>query len=246
MVDDGRRATLLFITGDLHGGTFSGKLEPGVAPPALYECTKDDHLVVLGDFGLPWPGQPNNEENLRWLEERPWTTLFIDGNHENYAELAKLEPEPFLGGTAARLPSHPGIVHLLRGEVYEMDGLSVFCMGGASSVVDSDCRTGGVDWWPEELPGENELSRSRENLRDHGGSVSLVLTHDCSSRVLPRVVRHGPPARNRLNEWLDALEDEVGFRWWYFGHHHRDLRIDGRHACLFESVVEPGGMPGRP
>ena len=42
--------------------------------------TKDDYVIVLGDFGI-WDNSKRENYNLDWLEDRPFTTLFISGNH---------------------------------------------------------------------------------------------------------------------------------------------------------------------
>ena len=74
---------MIYITGDTHGDVrrFSTK-----SFPEQKEMNKCDYVVVLGDFGLvwDWKGESKHEKNwLDWLEDKPFTTLFIDGNHEN-------------------------------------------------------------------------------------------------------------------------------------------------------------------
>ena len=49
--------------------------------PEQREMTKDDYVIVLGDFGI-WRDSPQQRWYLNWLEEKHFTTLFIDGNHE--------------------------------------------------------------------------------------------------------------------------------------------------------------------
>lgn len=36
--------------------------------------TKDDYVIVLGDFGI-WNDTPQQRHDLNWLEERNFTTL---------------------------------------------------------------------------------------------------------------------------------------------------------------------------
>lgn len=132
---------------------------------------------------------------------------------------------------------------LLRGQVFELDGKTYFTMGGASSV-DRDLRVEGESWWPRELPGEEEFDTARARLADAGWSVDYVVTHDCSERV-PRLLlesRAGlsEPRADRLNRFLDELEDRLAFRHWYFGHHHDDRDIDERHTLVYQEVVAAG------
>lgn len=68
----------IFITGDLHGSINISKLnsENFIEGKNL---TKDDYVIVCGDFGLIWN---NNGEDCwwrNWLNDKPWTTLFVDG-----------------------------------------------------------------------------------------------------------------------------------------------------------------------
>lgn len=80
----------IFITGDVHGDFSQFKKE------IFYEqaeLTKNDHVIITGDFGGVWDGSPNEQRQLDWLEDRPFTTLFVSGNHENFDMLAELPQE---------------------------------------------------------------------------------------------------------------------------------------------------------
>lgn len=46
-------------------------------------------MIVCGDFGLIWDMKPSRAEEywMKWLSEKPWITLFVDGNHENFDRL---------------------------------------------------------------------------------------------------------------------------------------------------------------
>lgn len=71
----------IFLTGDTHGD-FSR-----FRPDIFYEqigLTKDDCTIICGDFAGVWDGSPEEQGQLDWLEQRPYTTLFVSGNHENY------------------------------------------------------------------------------------------------------------------------------------------------------------------
>lgn len=41
-------------------------------------------MIICGDFGGIWDGSEAEQQVLDWLENRPFTTLFVDGNHENF------------------------------------------------------------------------------------------------------------------------------------------------------------------
>ena len=47
------------------------------------EFTKEDYLIILGDAGVLWNGvEDANVQKI--LNNLPVTTLWIDGNHENF------------------------------------------------------------------------------------------------------------------------------------------------------------------
>lgn len=71
----------VYVTGDTHGDWMS-RLKTSSFPEQK-EMTKDDYVIILGDFGL-WDNSKREKYNLDWLEDKPFTTLFVSGNHENY------------------------------------------------------------------------------------------------------------------------------------------------------------------
>ena len=84
----------LYITGDTHGD-FSR-----FRPESFYEqerLTKEDVILVAGDFGGVWYGDSRDDAGLNFLDSRPFTTAFVSGNHENY-DAGCLPP----GGVARR------------------------------------------------------------------------------------------------------------------------------------------------
>lgn len=121
---------MIYITGDTHA-------EPqrftGEAFPEQEEMTKDDYVIVCGDFGFLWNKGESPEEKkiLDWLEGRSFTTLFVDGNHENFNRLNALPVEEWHGGKVHKAREH--VIHLVRGEMFEVDGVSIFSFGGARS-----------------------------------------------------------------------------------------------------------------
>lgn len=53
--------------------------------------------------------------------------------------------------------ARPHVLHLMRGEVFDIDGLTVLAMGGAASN-DRQYRREGRSWWPEEMPSSTDGS----------------------------------------------------------------------------------------
>ncbi|UKI36091.1 MAG: hypothetical protein L6V93_19255 [Clostridiales bacterium] len=60
-------------------------------------------MIICGDFGGVWNGK-NEEKILAQLAEKNknFTTLFVDGNHENFDMLKNFEIADLLGGKAQK------------------------------------------------------------------------------------------------------------------------------------------------
>lgn len=173
---------LLHIFGDTHGPLEINKINPKrFLGRAL---TDNDAIVICGDFGFPFmPTDCISEDalkesgaehycikyarayrqNIDWLKTFPCNILFVDGNHDNHEFWAKLPTEFWNGGRVQRLPDAPNVIHLMRGEYYTIDGLTVWCMGGAESI-DKATRTQGISWWPEEIPSQKEMWHGMDTL----------------------------------------------------------------------------------
>ena len=120
-----------------------------------------------------WGGSSTDRYWLDWFESKPWTTCFVDGNHENHRMLAELSETEWCGGHVHIV--RPNILHLMRGEVFDIDGTTVLAMGGAASH-DREWREEGKSWWPEEMPNAAEMDRCRRSLDRAGWNVDYVVT----------------------------------------------------------------------
>ena len=69
------------------------------------------------------------------------------------------------------------MLHLMRGEVFDIAGNTVLAMGGAASH-DEQWRREGKTWWPEEMPSESEMEYCRASLDRVGWKVDYVVTHE--------------------------------------------------------------------
>ena len=74
---------MIYVTGDTHANLDIGKLSSRRFKEQK-EMSKDDYLIVCGDFGLVQDGSAREMYWQDWLTGRNFTTLWIDGNHENF------------------------------------------------------------------------------------------------------------------------------------------------------------------
>jgi hypothetical protein len=229
----------IFVTGDTHGGQVGDakKLTTRNFPEGK-NLDKGDFVIVVGDFGYVWAlNEPSKEElhNYKWFNERPWTTLFVDGNHENFDRLDFLPEEEMFGGKVGKLSDT--IYHLKRGEIYTIAGRKILTMGGGMSI-DKIYRTENISWWKEEAPSEKDYVNCLDNLRDHDNKVDVILTHDCSKRIYDVFDIPKYPDRTQLQQFLEHLEKDVDFDEWYFGHYHQDHKFDDKHQVLYQKIKE--------
>lgn len=224
---------MLYLTGDTHIPNDIHKLSTGCFPE-MKNMTKDDYVLICGDFGGVWD---NSSEDLywrKWLDKKPFTTLFIDGNHENHPLLQTFPEIEFCGGRARQISN--SVIYLMRGQVFTIDGTTIFTMGGATSV-DKAYRKEGVSWWPEELPCQAEMDEGLKNLKKHHNQVDLIVTHTAPVQFQALLNQYYPHAQDSLETYLDYIYQNISFKHWYFGHFHEDKKLaDG--TCLYNIVEQ--------
>lgn len=229
---------MFYITGDTHGNQI--KWVEQIAPV----LSPGDTLLVCGDFGVGfWDGPYWSEETFfDYLSGQAYTVLFIDGNHENFEKLNGYPVEIWCGGRVHRLRHN--LIHLMRGEVYGLDGHSVFVMGGGYSM-DKCLRTAGVSWWPEEMPSEEEYRNASANLEKVKHQVDYMITHTAPSEsvyylsTLRRLgIKNTVTEELPLTTFLDGLQRRVAYRHWYFGHFHADAALWRNQTAIFNSLWE--------
>ena len=158
---------MIFITGDTHGNIDIKKLNSRMFPEQK-TLAKSDFVIIAGDFGLIWDESKECQYWIKWLSEKKFTTLFIDGNHENFNLLNTYEVANWNGGKVHKISET--IIHLMRGQVFSIDDLKFFTFGGAKSS-DKEYRTENVSWWKQEMPSEEEYNEGLRNLRNNDWTV---------------------------------------------------------------------------
>ena len=90
--------------------------------PQGKDLTKEDYVIICGDVGILWDKELSKREKywIEWLKNKPWTTLFILGNHENYDRWAELPSEVWHGGLVQKLADNSPVYNLVK-YLYEID-----------------------------------------------------------------------------------------------------------------------------
>lgn len=224
---------MIYITGDLHGMIDGYRLEQNHFDYS--GLTRDDYLIVVGDFGFVWHGTQQDQDNMAFLKELPVTILFIDGNHENFDALEQYPVEQWHAGMIHRIADN--IIHLMRGQVFLIEGKRYFTFGGGTSI-DKARRTEGVSWWPQEMPNMQEYETGLATLDAYEWQVDYVLTHTAPSQIIKRIAPY--IGKDKLNDYLATIDMELRYTHWYFGHYHVEGDLDAKHTVLFHSFVHPG------
>lgn len=222
---------MIYVTGDTHADIDIGKLSTSKFPQQK-NLTKDDFLIVCGDFGLVWDGSKREMYWQDWLTEKNFTTLWVDGNHENYDILYEFPLIDKFGGKVREIA--PDIFHLDRGQVLTIDNKKIFVMGGARSH-DKVYRKEHISWWKEEMPSNEEMERAVCALEVNNWTVDYVLTH-CAPRSVQSMIADWYE-NDSLVSFLERVRSDLNFKKWYFGHYHIDRQLNEQFVALYDKVV---------
>ena len=245
---------MIFITGDTHGDF--RRFNTDIFPEQK-QMTKDDYVIVCGDFGI-WNDTPEERYWLDWLNAKPFTILFVDGNHSNFDQLYAIPVSRWHGGQVHFI--RDSVIHLMRGQVFDIEGKRVFAMGGASShdidagILEPDnpdfrakrkildmqrarYRINHVSWWKEELPSDEEYEAARHTLEICDRKVDWIISHCCPSSIAD-IIGGGMYQHDRLTDFFEEIKDKCEFDYWFFGHYHDNRLIMRKYLLLWEQVFE--------
>lgn len=212
---------MIYFTGDTHGTIDIAKL---AQLNTFYHMTTDDYLIILGDVGLYFDNGENDKETRHTLLSMvKGTILWIDGNHENFDCIDALPVMKKFGGMVHQCDER--IFHLMRGEIYEIEGHTFFTFGGGNSI-DKDFRTPHISWWEREMPNEEEYEHGWDTLNRHHMEVDYILTHTVPSHIARHLTNRILSGEEALQDYLREISVTVKYKKWFFGHWHQDIKID--------------------
>lgn len=250
----------VYITGDCHADFHKFSTD---CFPEQKELTKGDFVIVCGDFGGVWSDTSEERYWLNWLSRKNFTTLFVDGNHENFDRLNSNEFKvvDFCGGKAQQIRKN--IFHLIRGNIYNICDKKFFAFGGASShdirdgILDLKdfaglkelvktynkltsqgklLRINHISWWKEEMPSSEEMEFGLKTLQEHKYNVDFIISHCCPQHIAS-LFSHGVYKPDELTSYFDKVAEKTKFSKWFFGHYHDDKAISDRYIMLYNQIV---------
>lgn len=244
---------MIYITGDTHGDFSRFYSEEN---SFLKNLTKNDYVIICGDFGGVWDGSEEENKKLDELNELPFTILFVDGNHENFDLLEQYKLDEWNGDLVQFI--RPSVIHLMRCAVYTIDGKKILTMGGGKSHDVSDgildksdryfesklkwmkrnyrqyYRINHESWWKQEVPSEYEWAILFRMIKIHD-KVDFVITHSCPSEILDKI-SNGFYEHDEVTEGLQRIYNKISFKKWYFGHYHENIKVDDRFELLYGRI----------
>ncbi|MFA9380801.1 MAG: metallophosphoesterase [Acetanaerobacterium sp.] len=218
---------MIYITGDMHGDINRFKSR------AMKRLKRGDFLIVCGDFGFVWEGGKKERKQLAWIAKRRFTTLFLDGVHENRALLNAFPQSEMFGGEVRRLGER--LFWLQRGQVFVIDNKRIFAMGGGESE-DSAADAAPDAAWSEDLPTTQEIVSAARRLAEANYAVDYVVTYEAATTI-KNAMNIRQDTINPLNAFLDRVLRQCTFRKWFFGCYHIDRKISHAHRAMFRDVV---------
>lgn len=228
---------MLYFTGDLHGDA------DRISKNALHMLHAGDTLIVCGDFGFIWNNDKAEQKIITSLSKRKYNICFVDGINENYDILNSLPIAVWNGGKTHKISDN--IYHLMRGQIFNIEGKKVFTMGGGEDP-EMDLQEDEEIMNHKEIPTSQEMLNGVTCLESVGYKVDYIVTHE-------------PPAKTRdflllsanktlrvtaLGAYLDELMQQAEYKRWFFGSVHIDTFISESQVALFRNIVS--GETGKP
>lgn len=222
---------MVYITGDIHGDLSR------LSPEKLRFMKIHDTLIVCGDFGFIWDDSKNEDKILRNLGKRKYNICFVDGTHENFSILNKFPAEDKFGGKARNITGN--LYHLMRGQVYTIEGMKVFTMGGGE-LPEAELLFEDEDTGHPELPTKEELLSAVNNLEQNNFEVDLIITHEPPSKTREFLLmqKNEKFSVTALNAFLDEIAVQCKYKKWYFGSMHTDKFISENQVAVFRNILD--------
>lgn len=254
----------IFIQGDIHGNPMGLSNK---SSPELKDTDRSDVVVFLGDFGIPWgilspsyktAQYDEDRYHAKWLNDRPFTSLVLLGNHDDRDAIKQMPIVEKFGGRCRQLSfcgrTYENIFIVEGTQVLEVNGKKCLVISGAKShdvfvrPLDPYAETFKQDlqtykktrkwyriehwsWWKDE---DIDIELTKQIILDNVDThFDLVLSHDC-------------PASYAANQGFNPTEGEYlldGFRKigdftdWYHGHMHDDYDYGNIH-CRYRLLTE--------
>lgn len=165
-------------------------------------------------------------------------------NHENFDRLDSYPITEWHGGRVQKISD--SIIHLMRGEIFELEGKTILTFGGAQStdrgiITHTEDRDEHRIWWRQEIPTMREFDNAVKNLQKYDNKVDYIITHDCPFDIKQLIYAttfddYGNTNANAVSAMLNSWLYTVEFTHWYCGHLHMDKDVKNV-SVLYKNIV---------
>lgn len=259
---------MIVCTGDVHGKVierFSFKRNPG-----LRQLQSGDIVFQLGDFGQPFGPTTYKEAEyvFKFLDEKPWITIIIGGNHDDYDYWQSCPQVELFGGKARQATFHGknfSVFFVDEITILNINNYNILCIPCAEShdvniLLNPNeigfkrkqailrkqhqwFRVVGRSWWPQE---KMDVQKNAEFMEHHmNGHFDFILTHDAPALINSWFKRPENPARivsTAGQLFLEELRKNLDFDAWIHSHFHFDHtwpdRYDNRLHCVYYDILK--------
>ena len=186
-------------------------------------ATENDLLIILGDLYIKCENTEENRSFTDFFFSLKSNIAFIEGNHDNHPFINSHPEEEWNGGLVHRLS--PNAVHLIRGNVYEIEGLNFLVMGGCKSSP--RWKEMGL-WFDGEEPTAEEINLAYKNLSEK--KIDVILTHKYETAK----TENAP--HDSLDGFIHYLKNNPAYKLWISGHWHEERRFSEKCVCVYDKL----------
>lgn len=244
----------IYVIGDTHNCIDIAKLSLRNFPESR-KFTTEDYVIICGDFGFPLLSSDVLPESIKdsdrdirsgrktylywmnWLRQKPYTILFVDGNHDNPRYWNSLPAEQWCGGLVHRSPDAPNVIHLKRGEYYTIAGKTFWAFGGAE-LQDKDLFCQQYNQWQQVVPSKEECVYGIKTLGQHNCQVDYIITHTMPTSLISKM-GFDPEFHDQVSDYLDIIYQHTRYRHWLCGHFHKDVEnAESKLSVVYQKPIK--------
>lgn len=190
----------------------------------------NDNIIILGDVAICWRKDRRDMKIAiaTWESDDTPMLYFIDGNHENFDILKSLPIENGEGIIS------PHIHWLTRGTVKTFEDKKCLFIGGADSI-DKLRRTKHLSWWPDESITDEDIDFISVD------KYNYIFTHCAPRSILNEnlaILTDNNFDQSEIDhnseDKLEIIKNKIEFEQWWFGHYHKNVRLDDKFMCLYD------------
>lgn len=210
---------MVYITGEVRD--YYEHFRPSVFSEQIH-LGEADFVIVCG--GLGYETKPEiRDHQIELYQRKPYTTLYISGKDYDPERLSRYEVIEFCGGKARRI--HQKLIHLMRGELYNIDGKTFFTMGGDCTVNSSQTDM-------------SEYKKAMSTLENAGLIVDYVLSYRPPEtvRLLLQILGLAGHEKNSLTCFLEDVKERIQYQKWYCGCYHLDSKVFGEFFSIHKNI----------